>query len=303
VEFEDYASYEFKNNQSIIVDGNISEVDGLPYQFAPFWEPGTGHPDAYTYIYLRDDEEYVYVSADVTGDNTNEFGTDWIKVFIPNTTNGTLKEYRVDDYNDAYGKCSFGITSKVSYKHQTCEIRIPKAEIAGNNIDFALMYYGTMVAPSGSYVNNINLILPGEGDASSASGSVSNSEMFKVTNESTTQSLTFSISSQFSSEIRTSDTKTINNNGSSTDCYVSGSREGMGTITVDIDASINETFPVLGPGESSYINVTASMSTVSMEWPTGKSYCTLVFKNLTSHNGDRKSKLIIGGLTEPEIVN
>jgi|GEM_PF-2193901 len=40
-------------------------------------------------------------------------------------------------------RSGFGITSKVSYKHQAYEFRIPKAIIGNDNIEFKLGYYGT----------------------------------------------------------------------------------------------------------------------------------------------------------------
>ena len=137
-------SYTFQNNGSLTLDGMISEVDGnIEPQFSPFWTAGTGHPSNNTHIYMRDDDRYVYVAADVLLDNTNEFGQDWIKIIAQNTLTGQEKEYRVDDYHDEYGRCAFGITSKVTYKHQTCEIRIPKSELTANKLDFVMRYYGT----------------------------------------------------------------------------------------------------------------------------------------------------------------
>lgn len=136
--------YDYQHSGSLLVDGNISEVDGIfSPLFSPFWTAATGHPSNNTLLYLRDDSTYIYIAADVLLDNTNEFGQDWIKVIALNTFNGIEKEYRVDDFTDTYGKCSFGLTSKVTYKHQTCEIRIPKDEILGQRLDFILRYYGT----------------------------------------------------------------------------------------------------------------------------------------------------------------
>jgi hypothetical protein len=126
------------NKAEINVDGAIDEVDEkLEPSFSPFWEPVTGHPDAYTYIYLTQDEENIYFSLDVTMDNTDELGEDWTSITIGQNT------YKVDDFNDTYGKCAFGTTGKVTYKHQTCEIRIPKNEIGSDEFNFTLEYYGT----------------------------------------------------------------------------------------------------------------------------------------------------------------
>ncbi len=145
---EDYKTYEFVNSGSIEIDGVIDEVDGIQEPtFQPFWQPGTGHPDGYTYIYVNDDEQYVYLSLDLVIDNTKEYGLDWLKIIAVNSITRDEKEYFVNDLVDTYGKCGFGLTSKVDYKHQTCEVKIPKSEIVGDSLDFYLKYYGTASAP------------------------------------------------------------------------------------------------------------------------------------------------------------
>jgi len=137
-------TYVFKNNGTMKVDGFIDEVDGVVNpDFSPYWKSGTGHPSNFTHLYFRDDADFVYVSADIPLDNTSEYGQDWIKIFVKNSVFGQEKEYRVDDYLSEYGKCIFGLTSMVSHKHQACEVKIPKAEIRGNKLDFVLRYYGT----------------------------------------------------------------------------------------------------------------------------------------------------------------
>jgi hypothetical protein len=147
---KDYSvRYDFQNNKSIVVDGEINEVDGIQEPlFKPFWTPATGHPADYTYIYLSDDEQYVYLSLDIVIDNTKEYGLDWLKIIALNSISGVQKEYLINDLVDIYGKCGFGLTSKVDYKHQTCEVRIPKSEIGNNYLDFYLQYYGTMAEPT-----------------------------------------------------------------------------------------------------------------------------------------------------------
>jgi len=137
-------SYEMNSSKgSITVDGFINETDGVASPlYSPFWEPSTGHPAGYTYIYVSDDTGNVYISLDVTGDNTNEYGEDWAEITIISKT-GEKKTFRIDDFNDSYGKCGFGLTSRVSYKHQTCEFAIPKSLIGDDDFKFILRYYGT----------------------------------------------------------------------------------------------------------------------------------------------------------------
>ena len=138
-----YATYEMGTNTgSINVDGFITETDGKAPLYSPFWRPTTGHPDGYTYIYVCDDGQNVYFSLDVTGDNTNEFGEDWAEIRILQP-DGTEQAFRIDDFNTNWGEAGFGLTGKVSYKHQTYEFAIPKSLIGSENIEFSLEYYGT----------------------------------------------------------------------------------------------------------------------------------------------------------------
>jgi parallel beta-helix repeat protein len=124
------------------IDGLLTETDGIiSPTYTVYWTPNSGHPDGYTYIYTSQDEDNVYISLDLTSDNTNEYGLDWAQVTFL-TADGE-KSFKIDDYNDEYGKCGFGLTSKVSYKHQTCELSIPKSEIASEDLLFMLEYYGT----------------------------------------------------------------------------------------------------------------------------------------------------------------
>ncbi len=139
-----FETYHFKHNGSLTIDGNISEVDDIVSpNFSPFWKAGTGHPSNKTYIYMKDDSQFVYLAVDISLDNTNEFGDDWLKIFIKNAKSGGDKEYRIDDFTSTYGSCSFGLTSTVSYKHAQCEVRIPKKDLVGDKLDFILRYYGT----------------------------------------------------------------------------------------------------------------------------------------------------------------
>jgi len=141
-------TYQFANNSAITTDGNIQEVDGVATpNYSPTWLSGTGHPGGSTYIYMQDDAEYVYLSYDITGDNTNEHGPDWLKIMALNTKDGKEKEYKINDDPGQYGQCGFGLTSKVSYKHQTCEAKIPKADLAGSHLSFYSLYYGTFSGP------------------------------------------------------------------------------------------------------------------------------------------------------------
>jgi PKD repeat protein len=151
-----YATYEMGSNTgSITVDGLITETDGTVPLYSPFWSPATGHPDGYTYIYACDDDQYVYFSLDITMDNTNEYGDDWAELRILKS-DGSEQAFRITDFDTTWGKTGFGLTSKVSYKHETCEFAIPKSIVGADDIEFGLAYYGTGGVPGpGPYGINL----------------------------------------------------------------------------------------------------------------------------------------------------
>lgn len=153
--FEGPQKYAFKNNGSLTVDGLLKEVDGKSSPtYSINWHYMTGHPSNPSYIYIVDDNDYVYIGADITGDNTDEFGQDWFKILVHNAVGGQTKEFRVDDNSPEYGTCAQGMSSKVSYPHQQCEIKIPKSEIDGNELNFVMRYYGT---GSGIFYSTISM--------------------------------------------------------------------------------------------------------------------------------------------------
>ncbi len=126
------------NSGNLLIDGKITETDGTKPIYNPFWEPTTGHPNGFTYLYAKDDANYLYFAADITADNTDDVGPDWIAITIGD------KKFKVTDTDNTYGKCAFGLTSKVAYKHQTCELKIPKSLSTVNPVvSFTLEYYGT----------------------------------------------------------------------------------------------------------------------------------------------------------------
>lgn len=143
-----YYSFSASHNEPINLDGLISELEDQDYLEKPYWEPVTGHPDAYTYIYTSVDGENAYFSLDITMDNTDDYGKDYLIIHTKDENNQT-KEFRIDDYTSEYGLCGFGTTSNVSYRHQMCEVKIPLDQIGTSEFDFKVEYYGTGGAPNG----------------------------------------------------------------------------------------------------------------------------------------------------------
>ncbi len=138
------SSIAYVNNSNPVIDmtadGNISTVDGTTPLFSEFWTPTSGHPSGTTYIYISDDANNYYITADVTTDNTDELrGEDFWRV-----TTRAGETFLIDDFHDQYGVCGFSTTSKVSYPHATCEMKIPKAAISSGMLDFTMRYLGTV---------------------------------------------------------------------------------------------------------------------------------------------------------------
>ncbi|MBM7867804.1 hypothetical protein GTO89_14255 [Heliobacterium gestii] len=129
----------------LTVDGDISEVD----QSAPFIKeyvtPGSGHPPGYTYAWVMNDEQNLYVAIDFTPDNTMDGDKDYTKVYVK--TPAGLKAYKVSVPEATWGRPGFVYTDKVAYQHKVYEFAIPFSEIGVDpeqrEIQLAFAAYGT----------------------------------------------------------------------------------------------------------------------------------------------------------------
>ena len=80
--------YDYQLNSRVGKDAGLAE----PF-FKEYCRAGTGHPHAYTYGWVWNDKENLYVKIDFTGDNTMDGDEDYAKVFV----NGQqkVKEFKV----------------------------------------------------------------------------------------------------------------------------------------------------------------------------------------------------------------
>jgi cysteine-rich repeat protein len=131
----------------ITIDGRLDEVsDQMPF-FREYSRSVTGHPSDYTYGWVWNDDENLYVSMDFTPDNTMDGDKDFAKVYI-STKNG-IKEFKVSVPETRWGAPGFSYTNMVGYQHKVYEFKIPLAAIAeeglrGNDrILLAFSAYGT----------------------------------------------------------------------------------------------------------------------------------------------------------------
>jgi hypothetical protein len=143
--------YTYKLNStkgSIDLDGRLDEGGE---RVSPFFKEyslaGTGHPSGFTYGWVWNDSENLYVYIDFTPDDTMDGNKDYTKVYV-NTPAG-VKEFKVSEAETKWGTPGFTYTDKVSYQHKVYEFRIPLREIMGAQKDgkdkvlLAFSAYGT----------------------------------------------------------------------------------------------------------------------------------------------------------------
>ena len=138
-----YVEYVLSGDGSMVVDGELDENLGEP-TFEEFYRPATGHPDGFTYYYLKNDASNLYVAVDVTVDNTEDSFGDWVQTYV--LVDGTPKMFEVVGSETQWGTSGFTYTDKVNYQHKVYEFQIPLDEIgasSGDNIQIAFKFYGT----------------------------------------------------------------------------------------------------------------------------------------------------------------
>jgi hypothetical protein len=108
---------------------------------------GSGHPSGYTYGWVSNDRDNLYVKMDFTSDNTMDGGKDYAKVYV-NTKDG-LSEFKVSTKKTTWGKPSFTYTDKVPYQHKVYDFAIPLKQLGvsdaskATDIQLAFAAYGT----------------------------------------------------------------------------------------------------------------------------------------------------------------
>ncbi|MGD9161216.1 MAG: CARDB domain-containing protein, partial [Desulfobacteraceae bacterium] len=142
---EGFYSVKLSQEAPIVVDGMITSSDALPeVLFEEFSAPITGHPNGYSYGYIKTDGEYLYGVLDFTPDNTLDHGRDWAGIEI--LTSGGSKSFVINDAHQEYGATSMAYTDRVDYEHKVYEFKIPLEEInaqVDDTIQVAFLAYGT----------------------------------------------------------------------------------------------------------------------------------------------------------------
>jgi hypothetical protein len=143
-----FYSYKLNSAKGIInIDGKLDEVVGrLPF-FKEYSLAGTGHPSGFTYGWVRNDDENLYISIDFTPDDTMDGNKDYTKVYVD--TDSGVKEFKVSVTETKWGKAGFAYTDKVEYQHKIYEFKIPLREFMGtqmvgrDKVLLAFSAYGT----------------------------------------------------------------------------------------------------------------------------------------------------------------
>ena len=167
---EGYYSVRLERSSAIRFDGEITAEDDLPAPlFRDYTRPVTGHPEGYSYGYVKSDGTYLYGVLDFTSDNTLDDGRDWASIEVAAPAGS--KTFLVSDSQQEYGRTSMAYTSAVKYQHKVYEFKIPLSEVGaveGDRIDVAFYAYGT-AAGGGEYYtkglewfpDNIHLVAQG----------------------------------------------------------------------------------------------------------------------------------------------
>jgi len=134
---------------SITVDGDIAEVAGIEAFIAEYVVPASGHPAGTIYSWLMNDAQNLYITFDVTPDNTMDGNEDYVKAYIK--TSDGLKVFKVSLLNTVWGVPGFRATERADYEHKVYELKIPFSEIGladgQMSLEIAFSAYGTMAAP------------------------------------------------------------------------------------------------------------------------------------------------------------
>lgn len=118
-----------------------------PFFLKEYSLTGSGHPSGYTYVWVTNDSDNLYVTMDFTPDNTRDGNKDYASVFIKSEEG--VQEYRVSENLTEWGVPQFTYSDKAEYQHKLYRFLIPldsigePEQLIDSNIDLAFAAYGT----------------------------------------------------------------------------------------------------------------------------------------------------------------
>jgi uncharacterized delta-60 repeat protein len=171
---------------SLSVDGDLAgEGLGRPF-FVEFSETGSGHPSGYTFGWVRNDDDTLYVALDFVPDNTMDGEKDYATVYVrsPQTLK-VLKTFRVSMPEQSWGRPGFVYTPRAVYQHKVYEFAIPLHELDlddispgtpfdqahGKALELAFAAYGTAAPPAPLYPGWLDATFAGDGILTTTVGS------------------------------------------------------------------------------------------------------------------------------------
>jgi hypothetical protein len=118
--------------------------------FKEYSVTGSGHPSGFTYGWVGNDKENLYVTIDFTPDDTMDGDKDYAKVYVK--TEHGIRDFKVSVPETKWGTPDFTYTDKVAYQHKVYDFAIPLKEIGVTDVKrqrelvLAFATYGTASA-------------------------------------------------------------------------------------------------------------------------------------------------------------
>jgi hypothetical protein len=95
--------------------------------FKEYSVTGSGHPSGFTYGWVRNDGQNLYVTIDFTPDDTMDGDKDYARVYVK--TERGIRDFKVSVPETKWGRPDFTYTDKVAYQHKVYDFAIPLMEI------------------------------------------------------------------------------------------------------------------------------------------------------------------------------
>jgi len=112
-------------------DNDASAAKSTPKSDNPFFkvlcQTDSGHPNGFTYGWVRNDDQSLYIDLDFTADNTRDGDKDYARVYVK--TKAGLRAYKVSEAQTKWGTPDFTYTDKVRYQHKKYHFAIPLKEL------------------------------------------------------------------------------------------------------------------------------------------------------------------------------